>query len=193
MLGIFQTPDEILGAALLILKEPTNRLLSALDALPAPIYVTDADGTITYFNPSCIGFAGRTPTVGKDRWCVTWKLFTDAGEFLPHDQCPMAEAIQGRRKVRGVSAVAERPDGTRVAFMPYPTPLFSEDGEFLGAVNILIDITEERQAGELRAQAIRCRRLAASVGDAQARATLEHMAIEYDGKAAELDAGKTAR
>lgn len=188
MLGTFQNPDEIVGAALLILKERTNNLLTALDALPAPLYVTDRDGIITYFNPSCIGFAGRTPTVGKDRWCVTWKLFTDTGEFLPHDQCPMAETIHGRRKVRGVSAVAMRPDGTRVAFMPYPTPLFSEDGEFLGAVNILIDITEARQANELRAQAIRCRRLAASIGDAEAGAALERMADEYDGKARELDA-----
>ena len=71
--------------------------------------------------------------------------------------------------------------------MPYPTPLLSEDGELLGAVNILIDITEQRQAGELRAQAVRCRRLAAAVGDAQAGDTLERMAKEYDAKAVALD------
>ena len=92
----------------------------------------------------------------------------------------MADAIHGKRKIRGVSAVAERPDGTRVHFVPYPTPLLSEDGEVLGAVNILIDVTEQRQAGELRAQAVRCRRLAASIGDEPARDILEQMAKEYD-------------
>ena len=58
-----------------------DTLLSALDQLPAAIYVTDPDGLITYYNPACINFAGRVPTVGSDRWCVTWKLYTDEGVF----------------------------------------------------------------------------------------------------------------
>jgi PAS domain S-box-containing protein len=187
MFEALSTPDEILQAAVTVLHRRDDTLLSALDELQAPIYVTDAEGVITYFNPSCIGFAGRTPTVGKDRWCVTWKLYTDAGEFLPHDRCPMADAIKAKRAVRGVTAVAERPDGTRVNFMPYPTPLLSEDGELLGAVNMLIDVTDKRQAGELRAQAYRCRRLAVATGDERANNMLNQMASEYENKAAQLD------
>jgi PAS domain S-box-containing protein len=186
MLDYLRNIDEIVDVAVGVAQKHDDRLLSALDRLPAPVYVTDAEGFVTYFNPSCIGFAGRTPRVGKDRWCVSWKLFTDDGEFLPHDRCPTADAIHGRRKIRGVSAVAERPDGTRVHFIPHPTPLLSEDGELLGAVNILIDVTEQRQAGELRAQAVRCRRLAASIGDEPARNTLEQMAKEYDDAAIAL-------
>jgi hypothetical protein len=45
------------------------------------------------------------------------------GTPLPHDQCPMAIALKENRPVRGVEAVAERPDGTRVPFIPFPTPL----------------------------------------------------------------------
>ncbi len=44
--------------------------------------------------------------------------------------------------VRGYQAVAERPDGIRVPFVPYPTPLFDHAGEFVGAVNVLVDISE---------------------------------------------------
>jgi PAS domain S-box-containing protein len=190
MFEYFHNIDEMVDAAVGIVEKRDDALLSALDQIPAPLYVTDAEGFVTYFNPSCIGFAGRTPTVGKDRWCVTWKLFTNDGEFLPHDRCPMADAIHRRRKIRGVTAVAERPDGTRVNFMPYPTPLLSEDGELLGAVNILIDVTEQRQAGELRAQAVRCRRLAAAVGNDPASDTLEQMAKEYDEKASAMSRGK---
>jgi PAS domain S-box-containing protein len=193
MFEYFQNIDEMVDAAMGVVEKRDDKLLSALDRLPAPIYVTDADGFVTYFNPSCIGFAGRTPMVGKDRWCVTWKLFTNDGEFLPHDRCPMAEAIHGKRKIRGVSAIAERPDGSRVHFMPYPTPLLSEGGELLGAVNILIDVTENRQAGELRAQAVRCRRLAAAIGNDPAGDTLERMAKEYDEKAGALSRGRSLR
>ena len=95
-----------------------------LDALPVPVYLTDADGLVTYWNRSCVDFAGREPRLGQDRWCVTWKIYTTTGEFLPHDECPMADAVRERRPVRNKVAIAMRPDGSRRAFRPYPTPLF---------------------------------------------------------------------
>jgi PAS domain-containing protein len=117
------TADRILHMATEAVRRGEDSLLSALDQLPAAIYVTDPAGFITYYNPACIDFAGRVPTVGRDRWCVTWKLYTEDGAFLPHEQCPMAVAILEKRSVRGVTAVAERPDGSRVNFMPCPTHL----------------------------------------------------------------------
>jgi len=45
-----------------------------------------------------------------------------------------------------MEAVAERPDGTRIPFVPYPTPLFDESGRLTGAVNMLVDISERKQA-----------------------------------------------
>ena len=178
--------EELVQKAVAIARQRNNGLLTALDDLPAPVYVTDADGYITYFNRACIDFSGRTPTLGQDRWCVTWKLYTDGGEVLPHDQCPMAVAIHGRRPVRGMVAVAERPDGSRVAFEPYPAPLFDTDGMLVGGVNILIDVTDSRQAAFLESQASRCRRLAAAVGDRRTAETLCLLAREYEKKAAEL-------
>ena len=99
------------------------------------------DGNVTYWNRACVDFAGREPQLGQDRWCVTWKLYTMAGEPLAHDACPMAVAIKQQRIVRDAVAIAERPDGSRRAFTPYPTPLFDEDGALKGAVNMLIDVT----------------------------------------------------
>ncbi len=179
--------DDILHTAIEVVGQGGDSLLASLDDLPAPIYVTDADGMVTHFNQACIGFAGRTPAVGKDRWCVTWKLYTDDGEPLPHDQCPMAIAILQRREVRGVTAIAERPDGARVHFQPFPTPFFGPDGELLGAVNMLIDVTEVRQIAELRDQARRCRRLAAGAGDQRTADTLNLFAEECEAKAADLE------
>ena len=106
------------------IQESEQRLQELLDAIPAAIYTTDADGKITYFNQTAVEFAGRTPSLGSDEWCVTWKLYLPDGTPLPHEQCPMAIALKEGRPVRGVEAVAERPDGTRVPFIPFPTPLF---------------------------------------------------------------------
>ena len=118
-----------------------------LQALPAAIYTTDATGRITFFNRACIEFAGRTPKIG-DMWCVTWKLFWPDGAPLAHEDCPMAIALKENRPVRDVEAVAERPDGSRICFMPYPTPLRDEAGKLIGAVNMLVDITTRKQAEE---------------------------------------------
>ena len=159
---------------------------SVLDALPVPVYTTDADGEITYWNRACVEFAGREPSAG-DRWCVTWKLFTTEGQALPHEDCPMAVAIRQRRAVRDEIAVAQRPDGSRVAFRPYATPLFDEDGAFVGGINLLIDISEE-QAGALSTQADRCRRLSRATHDRSAADVLKKMASGYDDTAKALRA-----
>ena len=179
--------DTILERAVGAASAGEKALREALDQLPAAIYVTDEDGLVTYFNPACIDFTGRRPEVGRDRWCVTWRLYTNAGEFLPHDQCPMAAAINTQRPIRGVTAIAERPDGTRVVFRPYPTPIFDAQGKFKGAVNILEDVTDEVRAEDFRAQARRCRRLANGIDDPAAHETLNRMAEEYDAKAAPVE------
>jgi PAS domain S-box-containing protein len=127
------------------LRESEQRLRDLLEALPAAIYTTDASGRINFFNRAAIEMAGRTPQPG-DEWCVTWKLFWPDGTPLPHDECPMAVAIRENRPVRGAEAVAERPDGTRVPFIPYPTPLRDAAGKLVGAINMLVDISERKRA-----------------------------------------------
>ena len=73
---------------------------------------------------------------------------------MDHDACPMAIALREKRAVRGSSAIAARPDGTSVEFEPYPTPLLDASGRLLGAVNVMVDVTERKRAeAALRATA----------------------------------------
>src|ERR1700736_4764299 len=76
-----------------------------------------------------------------------WRLYWPDGRPLPHGECPMAVALKEGRQVRGLEAIAERPDGTRVRFLPYPTPLRDASGRLVGAINLLMDITERHEAG----------------------------------------------
>lgn len=158
---------------------------AVLDELPVPIYTTDPAGRVTYWNKACIEFAGREPRIGLDRWCVTWRLYTTTGEPLSHDRCPMAQALRQRRPVRDAVAVAERPDGSRVAFKPYPTPILDADGSLKGAVNMLIDVTDE-QCQSLAEQAGRCRRLADATYDRETCSVLGAMAEGFETTANQL-------
>jgi PAS domain S-box-containing protein len=135
--------------------EPPQPLLELADAvqwrqilnvLPAAIYVTDTEGRITFFNEAAAALWGCRPRLNSDLWCGSWRLYWPDGRDMPHDQCPMAIALKERRPVRGGQAIAERPDGTRVPFMAFPTPLRDANGGFAGAVNMLIDMSAEHRA-----------------------------------------------
>ena len=134
------------------LKEPSPAFPNAtrpdefLNALPAAIYMTDAAGRITYFNEAAATMWGRRPELNVDLWCGSWRLFWPDGTPMPHDACPMAVTLKERRAVRGGQAIAERPDGSCVPFMAFPTPLHDASGAFVGAVNMLIDMSEHRRA-----------------------------------------------
>jgi PAS domain S-box-containing protein len=128
------------------LRDSEQQLKEILAAIPAAIYTTDAQGKITYYNEAAVELAGRTPTIGSDEWCVTWKLYWPDGRPMRHDECPMAVALKEGRPIRNAEAIAERPDGSRVPFIPYPTPLRDWTGKVVGAINMLVDVSERKQA-----------------------------------------------
>lgn len=130
------------------LRERERWFRQVLSALPAAIYTTDAGGRLTYFNDAAAELWGQRPQIGSTDWCGSWKLFWPDGTPMAHADCPMATALKEDRAVRGMEAACERPDGTRVPFIPYPTPLHDEAGRLVGAVNMLVDISERKRAEE---------------------------------------------
>jgi PAS domain S-box-containing protein len=137
------------------LRERERRFRSLLDALPAAVYTTDAAGRVTYYNDAAADLWGHRPPLGTIEWCGSWKLYWPDGTPLAHGDCPMAIALKENRSVRGMEAVVERPDGTRVPFIPYPTPMHDEAGQLIGAVNMLVDITDRKRAEEQQGLLVR--------------------------------------
>jgi PAS domain S-box-containing protein len=130
------------------LRESEARFRNLVFALPAAVYTTDREGRITLFNDQAAQLWGRRPDLGKDLWCGSWRIFRPDGTPLPHEQCPMAVALHEGRSVRGQEIVVERPDGSRVCVLPHPEPLRDAAGEVVGAVNMLVDITDRKRAEE---------------------------------------------
>ena len=132
-------------------SEPDARPM--LNQLGVAVYTTDPEGRLIFYNEAAAQFWGRRPELGE-LWCGSYKLFHPDGTPMPHDTCPMAIALKEGRELRGVEAIAERPDGSRVAFTPYPTVLRDPDGTIVGAVNVLVDVTDRaRVEDSLRATA----------------------------------------
>jgi PAS domain S-box-containing protein len=152
-----------------------------LEALPVAVYTTDAHGRITFYNRAAAELWGHHPEIGSSQWCGSWRLYWPDGRPLPRGECPMAVALKEGREVRGVEAIAERPDGTRVRFLPYPTPLRDASGRLVGAINLLMDVTEQHDA-EL--ESARLAAIVVSSDDAIVSKTL-------DGRITSWNAGAT--
>ena len=174
LLAIADITDRKLAAD--AVREGERRLHEIVEALPTALYTTDAEGRITMFNQAAVEFSGRVPEIGSDSWCVSWKMYSPDGAPLPHDQCPMAIALKENRPIRGSEATAERPDGTRLNFVAYPTPLYDDSGKVTGAVNMLVDITERKQIEQERLEFLaKERAFAAEQSLQEARAELAHV------------------
>nr|WP_256473184.1 PAS domain S-box protein [Phyllobacterium sp. 21LDTY02-6] len=117
-------------------------LKQVLDALPEAVYTVDQDGRITYFNDAAAVFWGVRPELRKSEFCGSWRLYWPDGRPMPHDECPMALALRQQVPNRGHEAIAERPDGSRVPFQAFPTPILNHSGKLLGAINMLVDLTD---------------------------------------------------
>ncbi len=128
------------------LHETERRFREMIDALPAAIYTTDVEGRLTHFNPAAVRLLGHAPELGADQWFATVKLFWPDGTPMRDDERPVAVALREGRILDGVEVIAERPDGTRFWFIPYPRLLRDEAGRIIGAINMLLDITEQKQA-----------------------------------------------
>ena len=121
-----------------------------LDRLPAGAYMCDSDGLITYFNQMAVELWGRAPRLNhrEDRFCGASRLYAPDGSPIPHDRSWMAQTLQTNRPCYDREVVVEQPDGRRLTVLAHTNPLHDDRGALVGAVNVLIDITERRASEE---------------------------------------------
>jgi PAS domain S-box-containing protein len=127
------------------LQESERRYRELIDALGVAVYMTDAEGHITFFNDAAVELWGRRPELGIDQWCGSWRIYDADGTPLPLEDCPMAILLKENR-ASDAEIIIERPDGSRRNLLPHPSPLRDAYGNVRGAVNLLVDITERKKA-----------------------------------------------
>lgn len=130
--------------------EPARALLNAL---PVAVYTTDADGRLTYFNPTCVALIGRSPVLGHDRWPLVSRLYHSDGAPLTLEAAAAlilnpAETFQGE-------LIGERSDGTRFWFQPCSSPVFDSEGQLLCTIHVLVDISDLKRSEAAKAAALR--------------------------------------
>ncbi|HUQ29426.1 MAG TPA: ATP-binding protein [Usitatibacter sp.] len=118
-----------------------QRYRDLVQTLPAAVYITDAQGYIGLYNDAAVRLWGRCPVAGE-KWCGAHRIFTPEGRPVTLEGSAMARAVRLGEEVHDAEIVIERPDGTRAHAIAHPRPLFDSAGKVVGAINMLVDITE---------------------------------------------------
>ncbi|MBI3833107.1 MAG: PAS domain S-box protein [Planctomycetes bacterium] len=175
LLGVTRdiTAERIAQDALACSEEAYRTLF---EAVPAAVFVCDADATIQRYNRRAAELWGREPVIGVEKNCGSLRLYLPNGMLLPHDQTPLHAVLRTGESVRGVEVLIERPDGSRVPVSVNFAALRDRAGKIIGSVVAFDDITSRKKTeDELAEQTARANSLAAEA-EASNRAKSEFLA-----------------
>ena len=128
-----------------------ERYRTLFDLGPVAVYSCEASGVIRDFNRRAAELWGRAPKPGDtdEPFCGSHQMYRPDGTYLPHDQCPMAEVLDGIiPEARDMEVQIKRPDGSWVTVIVNIRVLKNEQGEITGAINCFVDITDRKRSQE---------------------------------------------
>jgi PAS domain S-box-containing protein len=130
------------------LRDTERRYRELVHALPAAVYTCDAEGRITLYNQAAKELWGCEPVLDQDLWCGSVRILRPDGSELPLGESAMAIALREGRRCGRQEVILERADGSRRNVLPNPEPILDASGAVVGAVDMLLDITEHKAARE---------------------------------------------
>jgi PAS domain S-box-containing protein len=116
-----------------------------LELLPIATFVCDAAGRIIQYNHMAAELWGRAPQPGQthDQLTAQSRYLNADGVQLPRSR--LAEVLKTGQAVRDEEVTVVRADGTQVVVQLNIDPLFNAQGNMVGAITCIQDVTERKR------------------------------------------------
>jgi PAS domain S-box-containing protein len=126
-------------------------LATVVGELPLALLSCDVRGQLTHYNRAAIDLFGITPQSEagpRNPYPLTSEVYLADGKTpVPREERPLARALRGDI-CRDVEFVIVRPDGAVRTILSSSQRLMGPEGQPLGALAVVQDITERREAEE---------------------------------------------
>ena len=120
-------------------------LRAVLDSLTDGVVACNAEGVLTVFNTATREMLGKPEEpLPPDQWSTRYESYREDGRTpFPVEELPLFRALQGE-SVRDVTVVLPPPDAAARHTDQRARPVVGNEGERLGAVIAIHDVTEKR-------------------------------------------------
>lgn len=128
------------------LQRKVAELEAVISQMGEGIIITDREGRIVLVNPYAAALHGVTRLdILPDAYSDTYHLFRLDGTPYPSRELPLSRAVLYGETITNAEWRIRHPDGSEVIAQGSATPIVDANGERLGAVLVLRDITARRQ------------------------------------------------
>lgn len=134
-----------------------NRLSATLSSMAEGAVITDPRGQIVSVNPAMERLGGwREDEIRGRRFAEVYPAFDEQGNSIPIQNRFLSRALQSREPVasRGYGMTFLWRDGRRCPVNVSAAPIFDADGEVLGAVSVIRDVSYEKEVDQLKSSLI---------------------------------------
>jgi PAS domain S-box-containing protein len=139
------------------LRRSEARKTALLESIAEGVITTDAEGRITSINPAMERLSGwrQVDVVGRE-YSEAYPAFDAFGEPVPHDQRILTRALADKAIVmsHGFDMFFRIRDGRRIPVSATAAPISGGDGESVGAVEVVRDVSDEREVDQLKSSLV---------------------------------------
>lgn len=139
------------------LRRSEARKTALLESIAEGVVTTDAEGRITSINPAMERLSGwrQAEVVGR-KYSEAYPAFDASGEPLPEEERILARALVDKAIAtnRGFDTFFRIRDGRRIPVSATAAPVFGDDGQSVGVVEVVRDVSSEREVDQLKSSLV---------------------------------------
>ncbi len=133
---------------MLSVQREKDRLLTLVNSIPDEVWFADAQKKISLVNPAVLNEFGSSTFDNPDAETIAGssEVYRPDGTLRPVDEAPPLRALKGEI-IRNQEEIVRTPAGGEIRYRQVnAAPVKDADGNIIGSVSVVRDITEHKQA-----------------------------------------------